>query len=235
MAARGKRLRQVGHWRVAFGEWQLCVVSDGTATRDVSSLLLDVTGERLGQLLACGFRQARMQLSMNTLLIDTGDRRLLIDTGAGDLFQPEGGLLADNLRAAGYSPERIDDVILTHIHADHSGGLVRNGKPVFPSATIHAPEGDYDFFMDEAEEARSPNRYRHVFAQARTCLGPYVAEDRVRRFAWNTELYSGITSRPAPGHTPGHTYFELASGGEKMVFLGDTVHVAEAQFPTRGG
>lgn len=231
MTARKKRLPQVGHWRVAFGDWELCVVSDGTATRDVSSLLLNVTSARLGSLLSCGFRQSRMQLSMNTLLIDTGTQLLLIDTGAGDLFRPEGGLLSHNLRAAGYGPERIDAVILTHIHADHSGGLVMGGNPVFPSATIHVPEADFDFFMNEAEETRAPARYKHVFGQARTCLGPYVAEDRVRRFAWDRELFPGITSRAAPGHTPGHTYFELRSAGEKLLFLGDTVHVAEAQFP----
>ncbi len=221
---------QIGYWRMELGEILITVVSDGTVTRDARQMLTGVAEERIDQLMDLHYRTPQMQLSMNMMLIDTGSRITLIDAGAGDLFKPEGGLLPQNLKSAGYDPDSIDDVVLSHIHADHSGGLVNNGAIVFRNAEIHVPSRDLLYFLDEEVALRAPLRIAHVFRQARACLGPYVDSGKARVYEWGQQIVPGITSRAAGGHTPGHSHLVVESAGQKLIFLGDTIHVGEVQF-----
>ena len=212
------------------GDLRITVVSDGTAVRDVSRLLTRAQPEALAALLARQDHQPGVALPINAFVVDDGARVVLIDAGAGDLFKPEGGLLPENLRRAGYPPDAIDAVLLTHIHADHSGGLMQAGAQVFPRATVHVPRRDLELFLDPVAEQASPERFRHIYREARACLGPYLAQGRVVPFDGDEQLSPGITSREASGHTPGHSHFRLESGGQRLDVLGDTIHVADFQF-----
>lgn len=77
-----------------------------------------------------------------------------MDTGAGQLFSPTLGKLTDNIRAAGYYPKEIDDIVLTHLHPDHVGGLMSAGKQVFPKAIIHAEKADTDYWLSPSNQKK---------------------------------------------------------------------------------
>ncbi|WP_327752024.1 MBL fold metallo-hydrolase [Sphingobium sp. SJ10-10] len=230
-AASAENVRQIDYYRATLGEMRITVISDGTAFRDTVKLVTRLDAKLVAKMLHDAYREQPTELSINAFLIETGGKRILIDTGAGDLFKPrDGGRLIENLKAAGFSPDDIDAVLITHIHADHTGGLMFNGKKVFTRSKIYIPEADYAFWMDEDAAKRAVEPLKHVYDQARTCIGPYIPTGQIRTFAWGEQLFPGITALKGAGHTPGHSYFALESGGQKMLMVGDTVHVAEVQF-----
>ncbi|WP_052279046.1 MBL fold metallo-hydrolase [Solidesulfovibrio magneticus] len=160
-----------------------------------------------------------------------GDRRILVDAGTGDLLGPSLNKLPESLAAAGFAPGQITDILLTHIHADHSGGLTVQGRLVFPNATVHVSRAEKAFWLDPANADKARDSHKPMFAQARKSLEPYAAAGRLVTFEAGQDVVPGIASRPSTGHTPGHTFYVLDSQGQRLVFWGDTVHVAEAQFP----
>jgi glyoxylase-like metal-dependent hydrolase (beta-lactamase superfamily II) len=117
------------------------------------------------------------------------------------------------------------------VHADHSGGLVVGGKMMFPNATIHVHQAELDHWFDTQEEANAPAHQKHSFAQGRASLDPYIKAGHVKAFSGETTVLPGIRTMPAPGHTPGHTFYAVESNGQTLVLWGDTVHVAQVQFP----
>ncbi len=123
-----------GYYRMMLGDWQITAVSDGTVTIPADKLLTRITPDALKTRLADDALTPQVETSINAYVINTGDKLILVDSGAGALLGNNGGHLPENLRAAGIDPSQIDTVLLTHIHADHSGGVQRDGKPVFPNA-----------------------------------------------------------------------------------------------------
>ena len=139
--------------------------------------------------------------------------------------------LGRSLQAAGIEPGDITDILLTHIHGDHSGGLTVDGKRVFPAATVHVSRAEAGYWLSAANMEKSPEYFRPMFVKGQQSLAPYGAADKIALFEAGQPVLPGITAIAAPGHTPGHTCYLLESQGEKLLFWGDTVHVAEAQFP----
>ena len=109
-----------GYYRAKLGAFQIMAFSDGTALRHVDQILskADVVNAEFG----ADHEVEPIELSINAYLINTGAHMILIDTGAGELFGATSGKLTVNLKAAGIPPEQIDTILLTHVHADHSGG-----------------------------------------------------------------------------------------------------------------
>ncbi|KFK24393.1 hypothetical protein AALP_AAs61004U000100, partial [Arabis alpina] len=103
------------------GKLRITAVSDGTVTIPLDKLLTHISTDKMRQQLANDAMTPQAETSINAFVIDNGQQRVLVDAGAGDLFGHNGGHLLDNLAAAGYPAETIDAVLLTHIHADHSG------------------------------------------------------------------------------------------------------------------
>ena len=147
---------------------------------------------------AADHRDLALELSINTFLIDSGSQLVLIEAGAGDLFAPEAGLLSSNLRRAGVDPARIGAVVLTHIHADHSGGLMKGGAKVFPNAKVYVPERDYQLFMNKDAEAKAPEKQKHIYSDARKCIGPYADAGKVKTYSWDAEVVPVLEARPRP-------------------------------------
>lgn len=202
-----------GYYRATLGDFKVTVLSDGVAPRDVTAILSDAATARAE--LRANHLHDTLALSINVYLIDTGKHRILVDTGAGELFGATSGHLLANLAAAGYEPGQIDAVLLTHIHGDHSGGLSTGGKRLFPNAQVYVDRREVKHWIDQPAP--------------KATVGPYVDAGRIRYLPDNGEVLPGVTARPVPGHTPGHSAYLVESKGHRMLFWGDTVHVAEVQ------
>ena len=222
---------QAGFYRMKLGQFTITALSDGTLPLPLHELLLDVTPAEIDRSLAHDFLKDPTQTSVNAYLIDTGSRLILVDTGAGDLFGPSVGFLNASLSAAGVRPEQISDVLLTHIHADHSGGLMNGKALAFPNATIHVAKRETDFWLNPANFVKATESNRKRAIEAHSKVDPYIKAGKVKTFGGEVELFPGIRTLAAPGHTPGHTIYALESQGQKLMFWGDIMHAASVQFP----
>jgi glyoxylase-like metal-dependent hydrolase (beta-lactamase superfamily II) len=217
----------VYHRRI--GDVVVTALSDGCIER-THEMMRDVPEAEGRRLLDDAFRE-RFLLSINAFLIWSGDHLVLLETGSGDYLGPEAGRLLANLEAAGIDPARIDTILLTHMHPDHSAGLtdMKTGRANFPNAELVCHENEPKHWFDDAAMARATEREKKLmFQQAREQSNPY--RDRTRTFTAG-EVAPGITAVPCYGHTPGHTAFLIESDGESLLIWGDTVHMPEVQVP----
>jgi glyoxylase-like metal-dependent hydrolase (beta-lactamase superfamily II) len=200
---------QVGHVRVLVGDAEVTIMSDGSLQL-TPDMLTGAPRSEIGRLLTDAHMQDQpLHTSVNIALIRHGGRIVLVDSGCGQCYGPSLNKLPQAIVAAGYGLDQVTDVLITHAHDDHAGGLVRDGDRVFRNATVHI-------------DAREP---------AVEMTAPYAAAGMLSRFDGATEVAPGIRSLPTPGHTPGHSAYVLQSRGQELVFLGDLLHVEEVQFP----
>lgn len=160
--------------------------------------------------------------SILAFLLKSPEATVLIDAGLG------GGTLEKALAGTGLAPEDISLILLTHLHGDHIGGLMAEGRPAFPKAKIRLAREERDFWLSEAGLAKFPDRQAN-FELARRTLAAYG--DAVETFEFGAEVAPGLTSVAALGHTPGHTVYLLDAKPEKVLFWGDLIHAAALQFP----
>ena len=219
-----------GWYRMSLGKFEVTALSDGTVALPVDKLLSNVQPDVVNSLLAKAYQKAPLETSVNGYLINTGSKLVLIDTGAAGLFGPTLGRLVANLKASGYTPEQVDEIYITHMHPDHVGGLVADGKLVFPNAVVRADTREGGFWLSQANLDNAPADNKGFFQGAMASLNPYVAAGKLKTFDGETELVPGIRAMPAAGHTPGHTIYVVESDGNKLVVWGDLMHVAAVQF-----
>ena len=219
-----------GYYRVMLGDFEVTALSDGTVALPVDKILTRTTEAKTKQALARSFLKTPVETSVNGYLINTGAKLVLIDTGAAKLFGPTLGNLADSLKAAGYQPEQVDEVYITHMHADHVGGLMNGDKLAFPNAIVRADQHDADFWLSQANMDKAPAEAKDFFKGAMASLNPYVAAGKFKPFDGDTELVPGIRAVAARGHTPGHSIYKVSSKGQTLVLWGDLMHVAAVQF-----
>jgi glyoxylase-like metal-dependent hydrolase (beta-lactamase superfamily II) len=217
-------------FRMMLGNFEITALSDGTVDLPVDKILSNTTPGKVDQALSKVFLKAPLETSVNGYLINTGTKLVLVDTGAASLFGPTLGKLVNNLKAAGYTPDQVDAVLITHMHPDHVGGLVNDGKLVFTNATVHADQRDADFWLSQANLDKAPKESQGFFKGAMASLKPYVDAGKFKPFNGNTDLVPGIKAVASPGHTPGHSTFVVESEGQKLVLWGDLMHVAAVQF-----
>lgn len=221
---------QPGYYRVMLGDFEVTALSDGTVALPVDKLLTNTTPGQIDQALKRSFLKVPVDTSVNGYLINTGSKLVLIDTGAAGLFGPTLGNLLANLKAAGYQPEQVDEIYITHMHPDHVGGLLAGGQPAFPNAVVRADQHDADFWLSKDAMDKAPADAKSGFQGAQAALAPYVAAGKFKPFDGNTELVPGIKAVAAPGHTPGHTTYLVQSQGQTLALWGDLMHVAAIQF-----
>ena len=219
------------YYRMMLGDFEVTALSDGTVALPVDKILTNVKPGQVDKALAKAFLKAPVETSVNGYLVNTGAKLVLIDTGASGLFGPTIGKLQANLKAAGYTPEQIDEVYITHLHPDHVGGLVVDGKMAFPNAVVRADKHDADFWLSEDNMKKAPKDVQGFFQGAMASLNPYVKADKFKSFEGNTDLVPGIKAIATHGHTPGHAIYAVESKGQKLVLWGDLMHVAAVQFP----
>ena len=218
-----------GWYRTMLGRFEITALSDGTHTFPVDTVMTGVTPAAVDAALANNDLHRPVQGSINAFLVNTGTQLVLIDTGAGALYGACCGKLLANLRAAGYRPEQVDVVLLTHLHKDHVGGVVADGKPAFPNAVVRAAGADADYWLSRDQRAAAPAFLTSFFDSAAASLAPYTAAGRFQPFAPGAALVPGIRAVAEPGHTPGHSGYLVEDGGQALLVWGDVVHVAAVQ------
>jgi len=220
-----------GYYRMMLGTFEVTALLDGTIDLKVADLLTNTTPPKVNSALARSFLKDPVETSVNVYLINTGEKLVMIDAGSGTFFGPTVGKLVASLKASGYQPEQIDEIYITHMHVDHVGGLVSDGKIAFPNAIVRADQHDADFWLNKATMESAPKDARPFFEGAMAAMNPYAAAGKFKPFNGKTELAPGISAVPAYGHTPGHSVFVVESQGERLVMWGDLMHVAAVQFP----
>lgn len=201
---------QANTYAFRIGQLDAVALKDGTlslpaANTDASPWAN--TTEVSALLKASGVTDDTIHLSIQPLLVKDGDRIVLIDTGAGGQMGTEGRLQA-SLREAGVTPAQVTDVLISHAHGDHVGGLVANGAPVFPNATIRMSIPEWTALQSETEMADLVR----------------VITPRVQAFAPGSVVAPNITAVSLDGHTPGHSGYEIAQGGGVLLYIGDALH-----------
>ena len=231
-AVYAEALPSIGFYRTMVGDFEVTALTDGTNKRTIQQQLQLLQGDKdkIEGLLLRSYPDGQIESAVNAYLINTGSKLVLVDTGNGKMGSPTMGNIVQNLLAAGYLPEKIDEIYLTHMHTDHVGGLVSGTERTFPNATVYANKTEADYWLDENNLSAAPDAAKRTFAAAKATLAPYIAAGKFKTFAGGANLIPGIRAEDAIGHTPGHTMYFVESQGKTLVLWGDIVHVAAVQF-----
>src|SRR3989442_755685 len=209
------------------GDIAVTALSDGVLTTSLDVVLGMERDEK--ERLAGLKTTDPLPISVNAFLLERGGRRALIDAGAGHTMGPTLGKPADNLRALAVAPEEIDTIFLTHLHPDHSNGLVDDaGRPHYPNAELIVHETEAAFWLDRDVTSAPNDRIRRGIANNRVSTAPY--RDRLRTVP-DGEAMPGISAVLMARHTPGHTGWLIQSGKDGLLIWGDLVHLAAIQIP----
>jgi glyoxylase-like metal-dependent hydrolase (beta-lactamase superfamily II) len=220
-----------GYYRTMLGDFEITALSDGSHPFPIDTVMTHIEAGLIKQDLDHADLAAPVQGSINAFLINTGSKLILVDAGAGVLYGACCDKLLGNLRAAGYQPEQVDEVLLTHLHKDHAGGIMSQGKAVFPNAVLRLSQTESDYWLGAANKAKAPEFLSTFFDAAKAAVAPYQAAARYQPYQQFGQLETGIEALPAPGHTPGHAMYRVQSGGQTLLIWGDIVHVAAIQLP----
>lgn len=168
---------------------------------------------------------------ITTFLVDNGSELILIDAGGDKWRGPSMGGMLESMNAAGYSPERVSAILLTHLHFDHVCGLSNSEcRPAFPNAKVYASKDECRFWLTPQPQLIATKDNRHFFHIATRAVAPYRNKRAFIEFQDGSEVRSGIIAMLTPGHTPGHTSYLLRSGNEHLLLWGDIVYSQALQF-----
>jgi glyoxylase-like metal-dependent hydrolase (beta-lactamase superfamily II) len=226
-ASAGPVIPAPGFRRMAMGNVEIIALTDGIARRPLAeefvrnAPIAEVRALLASQNLPTDF----IDVPFTPFVVVMGGRRILMDTGLGDHGGPTTGKFLENLRAAGLQPGDIDTVLISHYHGDHINGL-RNkaGEFIFSKAKVLVPTTEHAFWMDDARMNAAPEAMRGAFGNVRRTFAQMPA-GMMSTFEPGAEVLPGIRSIAAYGHTPGHTLFELSSGGQTFTYLADLTNV----------
>jgi glyoxylase-like metal-dependent hydrolase (beta-lactamase superfamily II) len=203
---------------LSIGNGSVTTLRDGTLSLDVALF----HGAENASQLASG----PIAAAANAYLYRTDDTTMLIDAGGGGLL-PGTGHLAACLADLDVVPDDIDVIFCTHLHPDHIGGLVLDGKPVFAKATLWVNVAEIAFWRDAGIRAAAPAEAQDFFAAATAVLAAYG--DRLHPFSGTVSPLPNTRTVPLLGHTPGHTGLMIGEGRDGLFVWGDIVHAEDLQ------
>jgi glyoxylase-like metal-dependent hydrolase (beta-lactamase superfamily II) len=214
-----------GIYRHKIGSYELTALYDGTWFRKIDEKFVrNASAAEVEKALTDSFLQPGIvPTPFTALLVNTGAKLILIDTGTGGQLGPTTGHMMGALAAAGVQPSQIDTILISHFHPDHINGIKdKDGRKVFANAEILVPAPEWAHWMDDARMNAAPEPARGGFLNVRRIFRDIAGE--VTRFEPGKEVAPGIASIAAYGHTPGHTVYVVASGRQSMLMLGDTTN-----------
>ncbi|MDB5594299.1 MAG: hypothetical protein JWM36_1260 [Hyphomicrobiales bacterium] len=215
-----------GFYRHKIGDMEVTQITDGARSMPLpDGFVRNASRDQINAALGEAYMPAdRMTLVYNPMLVNTGSKLVLIDTGNGADPKGEVGQLMPNLAAAGIDPKAIDIVLITHFHPDHINGLrLADGSLAFPNAEIKVPAAEWAFWMDDANMGRAPEGgVKASFVNARRVFKDLA--DKVTRYDMDKEVAPGLTPFATPGHTPGHTSVALQSGNGRLLIQADVTN-----------
>src|SRR5438128_8646969 len=219
-----------GFYRLKVGDLEVTVLFDGPGVFD-PHWLYGTKATMDGVVEALHEDPHMLDVVDTGFVVNTGKQLILVDAGAGTWWGGGAlGRLAGSLRSAGYTPEEVDIVLITHLHSDHVGGLTtQDGKRVFSNADVYVAKAENDFWLSPEIAAKAPKDAQPFFQSAQAIAAPYMKAGKWHTFSGSGKIVDGMELVPLPGHTPGHTGYEFSSRGQKVLFWGDIVHAVRVQ------
>ncbi|PTR33983.1 glyoxylase-like metal-dependent hydrolase (beta-lactamase superfamily II) [Luteibacter sp. OK325] len=214
-------------YALKIGEIDVMVISDGVLPIPFEVMSTNVAPAGRAAWLDNMLLPESFDWAVNVVVVRSGEQIILIDSGLGGEFEgfPRAGQLVKRLEAAGIDLASLTDVVLTHLHMDHVGGLLGDGvkERLRPDVRIHVAAAEVAFWEspDFSRTVMPPPIPDVLRATAKQFLADYRGQ--LRQFDEEYEVAPGVVARRTGGHTPGHCVVRIASGGEALTFAGDAV------------
>jgi glyoxylase-like metal-dependent hydrolase (beta-lactamase superfamily II) len=212
-----------GIYRYKIGSYELTALYDGIWYRPIDDkFIVNAPFAEVEHALDAAFMpHDKLATPFTTLIVNTGKRLILLDTGTGGQIAPSAGVLRNNLAAAGIPPKDVDTIVISHFHPDHINGIKdKDNAVIFPHAEIMVPAPEWAYWMDDANLNAAPADLKITFLNQRRIFSDIAKQ--VTQFEPGKEVAPGVVTLPAPGHTPGHTVFAIHSGDQSLLVLSDT-------------
>jgi glyoxylase-like metal-dependent hydrolase (beta-lactamase superfamily II) len=219
--ASGKQAPSIYRYRI--GDMELTAIYDGVWYRPIDEKFIRKADYAdVQRAMSDAFMpEAKLATPFTMLLVNTGKKLILLDTGTGGQVASTAGAFSENLIAAGIDPKTIDQIVISHFHPDHINGIkTKDNTLIFPNAEIMVPAAEWAFWSDDANMRAAPDGLKIVFHNVRRIFND-IAKD-VTHYQPGKVVAPGVETVAAPGHTPGHTVFAIQSGKDAMMVLSDT-------------
>jgi glyoxylase-like metal-dependent hydrolase (beta-lactamase superfamily II) len=214
-----------GFYRYKVGSYEITAINDGWWLLDLNANF--VPNAQLADVQKA-FAEANVPpnkyaIPFTSLVVNTGSKLVLLDTGTGGRHVPTTGTWSDNFAAAGFKPDQVDIIAISHFHPDHINGIwTKDDKIAFPNAEIMVPAPEFAHWMDDGRMNQAPQAAQATWKNTRRVMTPIAG--KVTRFDPGKEIAPGVTSIAAYGHTPGHTAFAIASGNQSLLAISDSTN-----------
>jgi glyoxylase-like metal-dependent hydrolase (beta-lactamase superfamily II) len=216
--------------RLQCGDLEIAVLYDGYNDITLEFFNAPDRGRFAPLLAAAGMPEHPIRVPINGFLLRDEGRTLLIESGMGHYHGPTMGYMRECLALIGVEPEEVTDIVPTHLHRDHVGGLMTPEEtPAYSRATVHVPREEHAFWTDQAATDALPAAFQPMVRIARTAMKAY--EGRLRLMEPATQLTRRVRVSPLAGHSPGHSCVWFESGASRVCLWGDVIHCAALQFP----